>query len=361
MSLEDSNNEEPENEGSEGKAPATQDPNPDQDKKKYPLRPAYGKKGSPVALRTNYLDVTIDRDLVIRKYSVTVIPPAGTNEPTGKLLERVIDLLLWQHFRALYGDISTDFRSTLLCRRALIEPDSKDFDVTYTFEDGREGAPEPRNPKIYQVRITAVKVIELAPFLDHLESSSAAVSFDGKNEIIQAVNIIFGTSPKGDPDILTIGANKHFWKGSTDFVNLGSGLLALRGYFVSVRPAAGRLLLNIQVKHIACYNGGPLDELMLQYGTQDIEGLDKFLKGVRFRPSHIEASTTKTICGVAKVGDGDGTDANTAIVPHDGAGPQDVQFYLTTEDGFGQYISVYDYFTDRKSINIVSLFFTIND
>ena len=316
---------------------------PDNDKRTYPVRPAYGQKGSPVTLRTNYFDITIDRELVIRKYSLAVIPQDKEKEPTGKALERVVNLLVEQHFRDSYYDIATDYSSTLLCRHDLIQgADSADFDVSYAFEHD----PEAQEVKIYKVRVTTVKDLRIAQLLDHLQSSTVNASFDGKDEIIQAMNIIFGTQPKGDLDIVTVGANKHFWTQTKDHAELGKGLQAMRGYFLSVRPAVARLLLNVQVKHVACYKTGSLDELMHLHGLDNIDRLGNFLKGARFRPSHLESSgPPKRVWDLARTDDG--VHPNKPDVPTYGAGPREVQFYLTSGNGSEGYISVFDYFKRR--------------
>ena len=63
--------------------------------------------------------------------------------------------------------------------------------------------------------------------------------FSSKDEIIQALNILVGHHPKAATAIALIGANKHFELAGagTETFRLGAGLIALRGFFVSVRAA----------------------------------------------------------------------------------------------------------------------------
>ncbi|TBU46794.1 Piwi-domain-containing protein [Dichomitus squalens] len=73
---------------------------------------------------------------------------------------------------------------------------------------------------------------------------------------------------------------------------LDVGLSVWRGYFQSVRPTLGRLLINIDVSHALFYAHGPLINLMMQHlGVHDVRGLHNlqphsfrqlrsFLKGV---------------------------------------------------------------------------------
>ncbi|TBU32359.1 Piwi-domain-containing protein [Dichomitus squalens] len=74
--------------------------------------------------------------------------------------------------------------------------------------------------------------------------------------------------------------------------DLRIGLSAWRGFFQSVRPTLGRLIINIDVSHALVYTGGPLVTTMMQYlnlrdsrGLQtlspsDFRKLRTFLKGV---------------------------------------------------------------------------------
>ena len=86
-----------------------------------------------------------------------------------------------------------------------------------------------------------------------------------REAIIQALNIIIGHNPKAAAEIASLGANRHHDLNSlapAECISLGTGLLAIRGFFLSVRSATARLLLNVQVKHAPLYQKGPLDRLM---------------------------------------------------------------------------------------------------
>jgi eukaryotic translation initiation factor 2C len=78
--------------------------------------------------------------------------------------------------------------------------------------------------------------------------------------------------------------------------NIGSGLQLWRGYFQSVRPAVGRMLINIDISTGIMYKPGPLLDLCLEYldkphpnaltprlGFPDRERLrlQRFISGIR--------------------------------------------------------------------------------
>jgi eukaryotic translation initiation factor 2C len=187
--------------------------------------------------------------------------------------------------------------------------------------------------------------------------------------------------------VVSIGQNRHF---STDrsqqnahnIRSLSGGLEALRGYFQSVRPATGGLLLNVNVTHGVFFEPISLALLFPKLVTGSKVTLQKKLKLVRVQVTHLPGKTSKktnqvfprvkTIFGLAHPQDGR-TEAHPPRVALFGGGPKEVQFWLsdvppaavganppgkgkTGQKGAGPsmpsntYISVFDYFRRSKSI-----------
>jgi hypothetical protein len=174
-------------------------------------------------------------------------------------------------------------------------------------------------------------------------------------------------------------------------MNLGAGLQAIRGFFVSVRSATSRILLNIQVKHTACLEEGPLGRLMSAFLAQNdgsILKLNNFLKKIRIRITHIvrknragrEIPRTKAITSLATTNDGNGLQ-HPPRVSRFGAGSKEVEFFISepgeqtdisqqssaTRKGKkgkkpikedpesssgGQFISVYNFFRNSKYLGV---------
>ena len=121
-------------------------------------------------------------------------------------------------------------------------------------------------------------------------------------------------------------------------MNLGAGLKAVRGFFISVRAATSRILLNVQVKHAACYTEGPLGRLISMYleeSGRNMVKLGYFLKKLRVQVTHIVKKTQsskeipriKTIESLAMPGDGHGL-PHPPMVPKFAAGSTEVKFFL---------------------------------
>ena len=229
--------------------------------------------------------------------------------------------------------------NTIISTSALSLPQNI-FEVQYRSE--QEDVPRP-GAKIHRLKIEPTEVhsiLQLSELMDYLTSTNMSAVFLAKNELIQALNIILGFHPKSDASVLSIGSNKHFAIDERrEFHSLGAGLEALRGYLISVRPATARLLVNVQVKHAACYETIPLGLLIQRYTNangSNIYKLEKFVKRLRIHVTHISRTNAagqvipriKTIFGFATSQDGRNL-TNPPRVQGFGAGPNDVQFFLS--------------------------------
>ncbi|KAJ5555735.1 hypothetical protein N7461_004205 [Penicillium sp. DV-2018c] len=299
---------------------------------KYPERPGYGTIGRPVTLYANYLPLSLP-DIQLHRYHVDIAADAaGRSAPVGKKARHIVRLLLDEHYPQQKNGIASDFRSTLISAVKLTEGK---LDVRYK-ENMDDDYPE--EPRVHQVTVQYTGQVNPADLVNYLTSSSAASMLDNKAEIVAALNVIMSHHPKIDDKTVSVGANKHYSlrQESMETFNLGGGLSVLRGFFISVRAATARALLNVQVKYVACYDQGPLANLIHGYGGRNIYRLEKFLKSVRVRITHVSRKNSrgetvpriKPIHGFANRGDGSSS-ANPPKVSRHGAGPNDVQFFLS--------------------------------
>ncbi|KAL8792281.1 MAG: hypothetical protein Q9195_005160 [Heterodermia aff. obscurata] len=353
----------------------------------FPLRPGFGIMGREVLLWTNYFKLVSDGDLVLYRYSIEISPGEAGRVPVGKKVKRIVQLLLEEHFQPRRSDIATDFKSNLISRNDL-EIEEESYQVTYRADDEDEAAP---NARQYRVRLQSTGLLTVSELMSYLTSSQADLMFGSKEQIIQALNIVVGHWPKAASTITTVAANRHFDlnAGPQDRMSLGAGLQAIRGFFVSVRAATARILVNVQVKNMAFYDEGPLDKIMHVYMQQNGPNkfvLAKFLNKLSIDVTHITRTNRsgrrvpriKAIQGLATRDDGQNL-AHPPKVPQYGAGAKEVQFFFD-EAGEGAsnkpkspvggkkgkkaskagpeplsqsgYISVYDFFLQRHGITI---------
>ena len=352
---------------------------------KYPERPGYGTAGRPVTLYANYLPLTLPDKQLFRYHISIAADSAGRSAPVGKKAQHIVRLLLEEHFPQQKNSIASDFRSTLVSCVKLTEGK---FDVRYK-EHLDDDYIDP--PRVHQVTCQYTGEVNPADLVNYLTSTNAGAMLESKSEIVAALNMIMGNHPKTDDQVVSVGANRHYnlRQDTMESFNLGGGLSVLRGFFVSVRAATARVLLNVQVKYLACYNEGPLINVIQDYGNRNSYRLEKFLKSLRVRITHISRKNSRgqprprirPIFGLANRGDG-GSSPNPPKVPRHGAGAQDVQFFLAESSPqpvavpgapeakgkkgkkapragpaeAGRYITVADFFKKGPSIFFPSIF-----
>lgn len=301
-----------------------------------PARPGYGTEGQPITVYANYVQMVPPSDLTLYSYDVATIKP----DVVGKKRTQVIRLLINEspEFVSYQGDMVTDFKSTIISRKKLdLIGTAKDIEVTYKAEgedDHKERAPK------YKISVKHTKTMTVGDLMSFLTSTNPAVQYDSKLEMVQGLNIFLKHWAKSNNNLATIGASKTFsMSGKADKLDLGRGLTALRGFFTSVRAATNRILVNVNVSHGAFYNEGQLTDLMTAYGlrydTSGLRSMERFLKRVRVRTTHLKQKKNrkgevvhrpKTVFGLAKVSDGQGP--NRPRVKEFGAGPKHVEFWL---------------------------------
>lgn len=243
-----------------------------------PSRPAYGTKGTPISLRTNYFDIRpANPNAKLYRYHVDVDPPRGParkRRQAFQLLLKEADCL-----KSARPAVASDHRSILVSAKKLELGPGQSVVERVIYRDPEQkataaptteqGAP-PRAPEIYKFKITcpvdaSTAEVSLGNLIDYLRSTTGSMSMDEKSSIIQLLSIVMARKPASTPDEMAVSAqmNKFFPLGGNAAPDdLGGGLIALRGYYTSVRTSTLRLLLNVNTTTSAFYRPGPLVALM---------------------------------------------------------------------------------------------------
>ena len=217
-----------------------------------------------------------------------------------------------------------------------------------------DGEDEPlTNAQTHQVRIGPKETFRVSDLTDYLSSTSLNTAYAERLEVVQALNILLCHYAKSHPAIATVGGSKSFAiNPNTPTRDLGFGLHALRGFFSSIRVAACRILVNVNVSHGAFFDAIPLDRLLMKFAPSvnfNRLKIQSFLKGVRVKVTHLREKKNKagqtilrakTICGLANIGDGRRL-AHPPRAQTLGPGSKDVSFFL---DDSNRYISVHECF-----------------
>lgn len=328
-----------------------------QDGVKLPSRPGYGTKGKPVTLWTNYFELLPSKDQPFNRYAVSFLPDGNDDkkgeEPKGKKLERLISLLLMQLPETV--PCVSDYRSTILTATTLGFT-TKEYTITYRTE--AETVPRASAPK-YRARVQFTATLTFATLLDYLSSTNIDAEVPPEKEsVIQASNIVLGHGFKASNAIIA-KRNKYFPAAGNlmEQWQLGNGLLALRGFFMSVRAGTGRMLLNVQIQNIPSWKVQPLTTLLdeLRAKSLSMNEMSRTIAGLWVHCSHLQ-NRLRRIAGFADPRDGQGK-SHAPQIPQLGANAIVTKFYMESSK---KYISVSDYFRNAHAPLKMSNFPVVN-
>lgn len=290
-----------------------------------PLRPGHGVEGTVVHLRTNYFKITINPGKKLFKYTFTLTAkykePSKKDAPKEKPKQPLIPpersrkrrqalALLLQHsdFRSIGHGVATDYGTIIITSKELPLDDdgTKEYNVVYREVEDREPA---SNPIIYTFTISYLGLVPTTELLRYLASTPTDPSdFTGKDDAIQALNIIVARTPNFNPGVFQSGNNKffHYPTDPSTYDDLGGGLIAVRGYYSSVRTSTLRILLNVNAQTSPFYPAVNVLDLIQKHGRDDRIALENFLHLLRVRTKYMkhndgtEEVKVKTIYGFSQ-------------------------------------------------------------
>lgn len=301
----------------------------------FPGRSGYGTKGKAIVLRTNYFSLTTayeahKNEVPLYYYEVDIKEFKDISKPKRR---RVFDSIV---AHAAFANLrwATDYSSIIVTTEKLdlekmmageVTVDDKErgamemVKVTLPPENGAVGpssqgdqAPEfvkaARARNTFHFRIHYHGSFNPSAMVEYLKSTSAGAMYQGRADLIQLLNIIVSKAPSEAAHVKNVG--KNFYPFGThsgmESYDLGQGLEALRGYFSSVRPAIGRLLVNINVTSGAFYKPMYLPDLIREFG-QGEDQAEPFIRMLKVEVRYTKdgqkemfMKKVKTIVGFAK-------------------------------------------------------------
>ena len=250
---------------------------------------------------------------------------------------RMFDILLrHQTFQSAGKAVATDYAAIVLTAKELDL--SQNVLIHYSAEDGGTEDPEEIN-----VQITLEKQLAVEDLRSYLSSPFDARTVEVSKELVQALNIIMKYGPSKDSSLVVGGDNSKFFPLLGESSELRACVIALKGYYTSVRTSTARLLINLNVCTSAFYQEGRVDAAMRKLGVdadtamkEEGENAEIFLKKLRVYTRYMGSMRFKTIYGFRPGKDGKiFLTADTARFT-----PQDEMFG-------GREVSVREYFRDR--------------
>jgi len=336
----------------------------------FPRRPGYGTGGRSIVLAANYFRLKTNHedkkpDVALFRYSISI-----ADSLTRPRRHRLVELIL-QDARFNGIAAASDYAGTIVTNKALdlgpsqIWEDSTE--VNMADEDPRPTGQAPESGDQPTQRNKRFKIepngqFSLAQLVEYLKSSSPTPGYAAKDEVIQLLNIIIGGGAHRRPGVYKVGADNKFYtdsRANIETMDLTGGLRALRGYYASVRPATGRILLNVNVVSGAFYKPIPVTTIVNQFcdtpggprsyprGREQLWKLERFLRLLKVDTGYLpkckpdgsidptaKAKKVKVIFSLAR----------------DFKNAHEATFKLEEANGKSRMISVFDYFKQHHKI-----------
>jgi hypothetical protein len=225
---------------------------------RMPVRPGYCTLGTGAWVRANFFPVKLPTGNIY-KYDVK-IEPAVKNARKAKRLYEILE----NHdaFNQYASCTATDYSKTIVSLKPLNpkasttaageKDDHVEIKVIYTELDGEPLPPEGKGE--YKFIIQRTNCIVPGDFGDYVAGRRPDYN---AGEAIQALNVILAKFPSKSLTMVSAGKNRSKFFILSDnpslTCDLGGGLVALRGFYTSIRPSVGNILCNVNVCTAAFY------------------------------------------------------------------------------------------------------------
>ncbi|KAL8766292.1 MAG: hypothetical protein Q9209_006882 [Squamulea sp. 1 TL-2023] len=274
-----------------------------------PPRPSHGTQGRKIVLRTNYFKMLTRPGAVIYRYKINITPKI--ENPSGGInrrkTRRLVELLIANNSSLKTPGVATEY-GKLFFSAAKLPLGGSSMTLTQKFWELEDDGPGP-NSTTYKVNLSEDGSIPIQQLLDYISSppGTTTAGFD-KAEVIQALNVIITRTANERREIYGGGKSNKFYNlpPSVDWYDLGSGLIALKGFYTSVRTSTLRILVNINVANAAFYPPIPLIGLMRTHTPQSVNdarsGLEAFITRLRVSHTYLGKKKVKTVQGFSHPG-----------------------------------------------------------
>lgn len=287
-----------------------------------PLRPGYGDKGVPVTLLTNYFEVSMKDTQQLFTYEAALDERVHNKRQRRQFMETVLRDVA--ELSDLGQGVATDYASLVVTsmKLALGSSESKTFTMAYYGTEFSEGRVYARD-KPFKLTLSLVGTTSSSDLSRYVMSGPTG-SIDSTQpgpvdaKAVQTLNVVMASRPNRDPSVYQGGQNKFFRyptdQGTFSNYDLLGGLIAVRGFFSSIRFSTSRTLLNLNAQCSPFYKSSiSARELMqlFQMLVPDWLALERFLKGLRVELSYMRASDgratkARTIAGLSHKMEHDG-------------------------------------------------------
>ncbi|CAG8131652.1 unnamed protein product [Penicillium olsonii] len=344
-------------------------------------RPGYGTLGRPLNYRANMFAMDLRPGMVLHSYRLKFSPTDVTRSQQTFIIKHM--LRLYAPFVQKGVQIATDGATEVVTLEPLPEnrgvhrvsmSTGKGADKsgqrsqrTQEAQSERRGSSGPWVVTVEYKESQPVQSVldnirdpnfrKVVPNRDTSDIEGTHVT-RAETNVVRMLNILMSAYPNRTPGTYIVGKgrNKVFrLDDDKQSMYLGGGIEAVRGYYSSVRLAAGHVMLNLNISHSAMFRPGSLirmiDEFVKVHG-ENRELLNSWLSRLKVYAIHLPKRENgdgemefpiKHIIGCARPGDG-AKDEPRPKVKDLASCANNVQFGIRKDNGTSEYITVTEYY-----------------
>ena len=251
-------------------------------------------------LWANYFKINIKAPAVYR-YTIKVAANEEALKKEAEVASKKVEVVIGHLLRQIGASaqsvaIASDFKVHLVTATKLPVPANRTFEVTWTEPSFNEQLPP--KPQTWLVKVEeTVEDCDFGKVLNELTTLDPTIDtldFPKYNVELDALNTIITHHARAHDRTAVVGRGRFFAFGDDlmeqKLPTEASPVVILRGYFASVRPATGRLLLNTNVTHGVFRPGVPLKVLFKELG---LAVMDQIKQLQPYQKSQIKARLTR--------------------------------------------------------------------
>ncbi|KAJ5971995.1 uncharacterized protein N7479_001913 [Penicillium vulpinum] len=320
-------------------------------------RPGYGTQGRPIVLRANFFPMEFKPNVKFYSYRLKIKPDVKKGQQ-----KFILESMLRQY--PLFTDgkvgVATDGATEIVTTGPLPE-NRKPFTCSMGHGTG--------SSNVYTGPWNATLALDSsyspADMAACLEDVTRREELENESSCLRVLNILMSAYPfkNSGTYIIGKGRNKFFWMDKRkQWMALGDGAEAVRGFYSSVRLGAGRIMLNLNVSHGAFFLPRSLIDVIKEFEANHNDKRDRvqrYLKGLKVYAMHLEPRKNglgvnerpiKSILGVATPRDGR-SQVHPPMVKQLASSADNVKFWMG-DDKAGEYISITQYFLRTYNIKL---------
>ena len=249
----------------------------------YTLRPGFADMQKAVFVRSNHFVVDLDPKKEFYEFEILGIPDGASRGRKRDLVETM--MLNCPALRDQPDEYATDFKKKVIAWKDLFVYRSQE-DPAETRTVTLPGRADPTGKVTDTVlRLNFVRKLSPRDLIDYVQGRQSTFANTG---LIEALNILISKGvSEADAQSIEVGTNRFYYKPGHS--PLSDGLIAIRGYFASIRPGMGNVLLNVNTVMGSFYDPVRVSVLLPKF-RNDNHRAERFLKGVRVRIMYDRAS-----------------------------------------------------------------------